>query len=181
VTRDFVDHLTEQWARERPELDTRALRVGARVVRLQRFLHGSVGAALAAFGLTEGESNVLATLRRSGPPFELTPTELYRGLLVSSGAMTNRLDRLEERGLVERIPDDADRRRIRVALTPTGRALIDETMDAYTAALQEQLDFLSDDERRTLEASLRLVLTELERAGLEPPGPDGVSVGPASP
>jgi DNA-binding MarR family transcriptional regulator len=163
MTRDHVDHLIEQWGRERPELDTRALQVAARVVRLQRYLHRSVAEVLGVLGLTEGESNVLATLRRAGPPFELTPTELYRGLLVSSGAMTNRLDRLEARGLIERIPDAADRRRIRVVLTPSGREVVDGAMDAYTAALQEQLRFLDDAERETVERSLRRILVELER------------------
>ncbi len=166
MTRDHVDHLTEQWARQRPELDTRALQIAARVVRLQRFLQRSVSEVLDRSGLTEGESNVLATLRRAGPPFELTPTELYQGLLVSSGAMTNRLDRLEARALVERLPDVRDRRRIRVKLTAAGRELVDATLDAYTGALRQQLAPLDDADLEALEGGLRRVLLELEREPL---------------
>lgn len=163
MTSDHVDHLIDQWAEVRPELDTRALRVSARVVRLQRFLDRRVAEVLARFGVTEGEINVLATLRRAGPPNELTPTELYRGLLLSSSAMTNRLDRLEERGLVRRIPDVADRRKIRVALTDAGRTLVDEAIDVHTQHMAEELGMLDEAERLQLEGLLRRVLVDLER------------------
>jgi DNA-binding MarR family transcriptional regulator len=160
--RDHVDDLTEQWARERPELDTSILRVSARVVRLERFLSRRIQSDLEAVGLNEGEVNVLASLRRAGPPFELTPTELYRGLLVSSGAMTNRLDRLEDAGLIRRIPDEADRRRTRVALTEHGLTTIDRAMDAHIRGLNELLGFLTPSQRDDLEALLRTVLAHLE-------------------
>ena len=159
---DHVDRLLEQWRQQRPELDTRGLDVAARVVRLQRFLERRTASVLDDVGLTEGELNVLASLRRSGPPHELTPTELYRGLLVSSGAMTNRLDRLADRDLVRRIADPDDGRRVRVALTDAGREVIDGAMDVHTAQLQDQLGFLDDDERATLVAALRQVLVHLE-------------------
>jgi DNA-binding MarR family transcriptional regulator len=160
--RDHVDDLIDQWRRERPELDTALLRISARVVRLERFLARAVLAALDDVGLNEGEVNVLAALRRAGPPYELTPTELYRGLLLSSGAMTNRLDRLEEAGLVRRTPDDTDRRRTRVALTERGRATIDAAMDAHVRGLDDLLGFLDDAERGTLESCLRDALAQLE-------------------
>jgi DNA-binding MarR family transcriptional regulator len=160
--RDHVDDLTEQWARERPELDTSVLRVSARVVRLERFLARRIQSDLEAVGLNEGEVNVLASLRRAGPPFELTPTELYRGLLVSSGAMTNRLDRLEDAGLIRRIPDETDRRRTRVALTERGRATIDRAMDAHIRGLDELLGFLTPSQRDDLEDLLRTVMAHLE-------------------
>ena len=163
MERDHVDHLTEQWARERPELDLDALAITARVLRLQRFLDRYVQRAIEHTGLTEGEANVLAALRRAGAPYELTPTELYRSLLVSSGAMTNRLDRLEAAGLVRRLPDAEDRRKVRVALTEQGRTMIDEAMDAHTRGVHEALAFLGDDERDTLERLLRRVLVEFER------------------
>jgi DNA-binding MarR family transcriptional regulator len=160
--RDHVDDLTEQWARERPELDTSALRLSARIIRLERFLARRIQSDLDAVGLNDGEVNVLAALRRAGPPYELTPTELYRGLLLSSGAMTNRLDRLEDAGLVRRIPDDDDRRRTRVALTERGRQTIDEAMDAHIRGLEGLLGFLGDEDRDTLESLLRRVLAHLE-------------------
>jgi DNA-binding MarR family transcriptional regulator len=161
--RDHVDRLMEQWARERPELETRALSLVARVVRLERFLDLDMTTLMDRFDLRIGEGRVLSTLRRAGPPYELTPTDLYRGLLLSSGAMTNRLDRLESRGLVRRIPDDEDQRRIRVMLTDAGRELIDEAMDAYTKDLEAKFAFLDPEEHDRLVSLLRVVLIELER------------------
>ncbi len=163
MSSDHVDDLTRQWARERPELDLDVVAITARVLRLQRFFDQAVQRAIAHTGLTKGELNVLAALRRAGAPFELTPTELYRGLLVSSGAMTNRLDRLEEAGLVDRTPDQDDRRRIRVSLTERGRELIDEAMDAHNATLGATLACLDEHERAQLEHLLRRILSELER------------------
>jgi DNA-binding MarR family transcriptional regulator len=159
---DHVDSIVEQWARERPELPTDALAIAARVLRLQRFLDERVDDSLRAFGLNRGEMNVLATLRRSGPPYELTPTELYQGLLLSSGAMTNRLDHLEARGYVQRLPDQEDRRRIRVSLTPSGRELIDRALDLHVTEMESHLGFLAPDERTQLASLLRRVLVEFE-------------------
>lgn len=159
---DHVDQLTAQWAAERPELDTSPLQIFARVVRLARYLDRHAVEYLRRFDLHEGETNVLAALRRAGPPYELTPTELYRSQLVSSGAMTNRLDRLEAAGLLRRTPDPDDRRRTRVALTERGREVIDAAIDAHTAALRELLAFLPPEDQEQLAGRLRRVLLELE-------------------
>jgi DNA-binding MarR family transcriptional regulator len=159
---DHVDHLTAQWARERPELDTSLLRISARLVRLSRFLDRASADHLAPWGLKDGEQNVLAALRRSGPPYELTPTELYRSLLVSSGAMTNRLDRLEAAGLLVRTPDPDDRRRTRVGLTAEGREVIDAALDAHLEAMGELLAGLSSEDADDLERLLRGILSRLE-------------------
>lgn len=159
---DHVDRLTEQWARERPELDTRPLRISARVVRLQRFLDQRIATTLEHLDVSEGEVNVLAALRRAGPPHELTPTELYRGLLLSSSAMTHRIDRLESNGFVRRIPDDDDRRRVRVALTDAGHQLVDAAMDRTVAELSKVTGALDDEEHAALEQMLRRLLTVLE-------------------
>jgi DNA-binding MarR family transcriptional regulator len=167
MDRDHVDLLTDQWARERPELDTRALAVGARVVRLQRHLERRLREVLARFDLHEGEANVLAALRRAGDPYELSPTELSRGLLVSSGAMTNRLDNLEHRGLLVRVPDPVDGRRVQVRLTAAGREVVDAAIDAHTRALHDQLGFLPEPDRQALEDLLRRVLAVLDAE----PGP----------
>jgi DNA-binding MarR family transcriptional regulator len=162
MDRDHVDRLVEQWAAERPELDTSGLRIAARVVRLQRFLDQAANDAVSPLGLQLGELNVLAALRRSGEPFELTPTDLYRGLLISSGAMTNRLDQLESEGLVTRVPDPDDRRRIKVVLTDRGRELIDRAMDQHTRILKEAFAGIDDEQRARLEELLRAVLLRLE-------------------
>jgi len=159
---DHVDHLLAQWAEERPELDVTGLAIVARVVRLQRFLDRRTEAAVAAHGLTIGESNVLAALRRSGPPHTLTPTKLYRGLLLSSAAMTHRLDRLQELGYVHRSRAEHDRRQVLVALTPAGREVVDAMMDDYTDHLTTLLGVLDEDERGQLERGLRALLLRLE-------------------
>jgi len=159
---DHVDHLLAQWAEERPQLDVTGLAVVARVVRLQRFLDRRTEAVVAAHGLTIGESNVLASLRRSGPPHTLTPTELYRGLLLSSAAMTHRLDRLQELGYVDRSRAEHDRRQVLVALTPAGREVVDAMMDDYTDHLNTLLGVLDADERGQLERGLRALLLHLE-------------------
>ncbi|MBW3618976.1 MAG: MarR family transcriptional regulator [Actinobacteria bacterium] len=159
---DHVDRLVSQWADQRPELATAALSISARVIRLERFLGRVANAATSSWGLTEGELNVLAALRRSGPPFALTPTQLYQGLLLSSGAMTNRIDRLEQQDLVERQRDVEDRRRILVRLTDAGRELIDEAMDAHVAGLEDVFADLGADEREQLTQLLRKLLARLE-------------------
>jgi DNA-binding MarR family transcriptional regulator len=164
---DHVDHLLEQWRRERPELDTSLLRIAARLVRLSRYLDRETAEVLAPWDLSEGELNVLAALRRSGAPYELTPTELYRSLLVSSGAMTNRLDRLEAAAMIVRTPDPDDRRRTRVGLTDRGREVIDAALDAHLEALGGMFAGLTDADAGHLEQLLRAVLCHLEAGELD--------------
>ena len=159
---DHVDQLLAQWARERPELDVTGLAIVARVVRLQRFLDRRTQTVVGEHGLSIGENNVLAALRRAGEPHTLTPTELYRGLLLSSAAMTHRLDRLEELGLVERCRAEVDRRQVRVTLTDRGRGVVDEVMDAYTAELNGLVGHLHPDTHAGLAAGLRELLLHLE-------------------
>ena len=162
VAGDHVDQLLAQWARERPELDVSGLAIVARVVRLQRFLDRRTETVVAAHGLSIGETNVLAALRRAGAPHTLTPTQLYRGLLLSSAAMTHRLDRLQELGLVERCRAEEDRRQVLVTLTERGRELVDEVMDAYTAELNRLVGDLDPAARAALGGGLRDLLLHLE-------------------
>lgn len=162
ATGDHVDQLLAQWARERPELDVTGLSIVARVVRLQRFLDRRTAAVVAAHGLSIGETNVLAALRRAGAPHTQTPTQLYQGLLLSSAAMTHRLDRLEQLGLVERCRAEEDRRQVLVTLTPEGREVVDEVMDAYAAQLNALIGDLDPDTHRGLASGLRELLRHLE-------------------
>lgn len=159
-----MDQLLGQWADERPELSTDALAIAARIARLHRFLARTSADALTDFGLSEGEGNVLAALRRAGPPYALTPTELYRSLLLSSGAMTNRVDRLQERGHVVREDDPEDRRRVLVRLTEEGREAIDAAMDAHVAALGQAVGAALPDQedREQLVELLRSMLSAME-------------------
>lgn len=160
--RDHVDRILEQWHRERPDLDTSPMSVIARISRLSRILERRIAEVLARHGLNESQFGVLAALRRAGPPYCLSPTALYSSLLISSGAMTNRLDRLTAMGLVRRLPDPNDRRSMLVQLTPKGLRVIEDAVAAHTANEQVLLGPLSTTERGTLAGLLRKLLAEHE-------------------
>jgi DNA-binding MarR family transcriptional regulator len=140
---DEVTRIVAAWRRERPDLDVAPLEVFSRVSRLARHLDRDRGAAFAGHGLETWEFDVLAALRRSGPPYQLSPGALVCETLVTSGTMTNRIDRLEARALVQRLRDPDDGRGVLVRLTDAGRALVDTAL----AALLER--------ERTLLTSLR--------------------------
>jgi DNA-binding MarR family transcriptional regulator len=167
--RDYVDVILEQWARERPDLDAAPMGTIARVWRLARLSEAATEENFAEHGLSRGGFDVLAALRRSGAPYELSPTELYSSLLISSGAMTNRIDRLEEMGLVERIPHADDRRGIRVVLTERGRRVIDDAVRDHLENERRMLSVLSPEERRVLPALLRKLLLHLGDVAEETP------------
>ncbi|QKD01752.1 MarR family winged helix-turn-helix transcriptional regulator [Mesorhizobium loti] len=141
----------EQWKRERPDLDVSPMGVLGRLNEASSLIaHDRLAPLFARFGLQAGEFDVLATLRRSGQPYALTPTALYEATMVTSGAMTNRLDRLEKAGLILRGPHPNDRRGIVVQLTEKGLALIDEALTAHVANEHEILAGLSNAEQETL-------------------------------
>lgn len=165
---DEVDRLLEQWATERPELDCSALGVVVRVQLLSKLLRQDAEAALAPLDLKLWEYDVLSALRRQGPPYQLPATGLARASRLSSGAMTNRIDRLEDRGLVVRGSDPADGRAVQVRLTDRGRLLTDAAIGARLAASGHQLAGLSEPERRALSGALRKLLLATAAAG---PGP----------
>lgn len=154
---DQVDKLLFQWAHERPELDSSGLSVVVRVLYLAKIFRQSAERALSPLQLKLWEYDVLSALRRQGPPFLLPATELARASMLTSGAMTNRIDRLEERGLVVRVPDPADRRGVNVRLTMNGRNLTDAAIEARLTAANEQLKVLSPQERRAVSDGLRKV------------------------
>ncbi|MFZ5807654.1 MAG: MarR family winged helix-turn-helix transcriptional regulator [Chloroflexota bacterium] len=147
---DAVDKILEQWQRERPDLDASPMGVIGRLSRLSQHIDHAIQAALAPLGITSGEFDVLATLRRAGAPYQLNPTLLYQALMLSSGAMTNRLDRLEQAGYVRRLPDPRDRRGTLVQLTEEGVQLIDRAVDVHIQNEQRLLADLSDEEREKL-------------------------------
>ena len=171
---DEVDGLVEAWARELPDLDLGPVAVFSRISRLARHLDLARREAFTAEGieswefdvlatfmqrlLTPGEFDVLAALRRAGEPYELSPGRLLRETLVTSGTMTNRVDRLAARGLVERNPDPADRRGVLVRLTPEGRAHVDSAFTALLQAEHELLDGVPDRDRERLASLLRSLL-----------------------
>ena len=161
---DEVDRLVEAWSRERPDLDVAPMEVLSRVTRLARHLDLARRQAFAAHGLETWEFDVLSALRRSGPPYELSPGTLLRETMVTSGTMTNRVDRLVERRLVERRPDPGDRRGVLVRLTARGRHAVDAALDALLAGERELLAGLGPRDRQRLAGLLRVLTTPFDDA-----------------
>lgn len=147
---DHVSTVYEQWRAERPDLDASPLLVIGRIHRIAAALTPELTAVYADFGLGEGEFDMLATLRRQGEPFALTPGELSERTMVTSGAVSKRLDRLEARGLLERRPTRGDGRSRTVHLTEAGRSLIDEALTAHLANEHRLLAGLPPRDRDTL-------------------------------
>lgn len=162
---DPVDRLLQQWAQERPELDCSSLSVVVRILLLSKVLRQDAEKALAGLDLRLWEYDVLSALRRQGPPFQMAATRLARDSMLTSGAMTHRIDRLEARGLVSRRDDPADRRGVNVCLTDKGRRLTDAAIEARLHAAREQLRALTPAECRAMADSLRKVLVELPPVG----------------
>ena len=159
---DQVDRLVEAWARERPDLDLSPMEVLSRVTRLSHHLDVLRRSTFAAHGVEPWEFDVLAALRRAGAPYELSPGRLVRETLVTSGTMTNRVDRLERRGLVGRSPDPTDRRGVIVRLTPTGQRTVDDAMTDLLDRERDLLAELSAGDRDELAAMLRRLLSPFE-------------------
>jgi DNA-binding MarR family transcriptional regulator len=156
--RDEVDELVEAWARERPDLDLAPVEVFSRIGRLARHLDLARRDAFTAAQVESWEFDVLAALRRAGAPYELSPGRLLRETLVTSGTMTNRVDRLVARGLVERLPDPRDRRGVLVRLTPEGRASVDTAFEQLLTAERTFLADLPERDRTRLAGLLRTLL-----------------------
>ncbi|MDH3615604.1 MAG: MarR family transcriptional regulator [Gammaproteobacteria bacterium] len=154
---DAVDDILEQWSEERPELETESLGVVVRIMSLSRAFLRQATEALAPLELELFEYDVLSALRRQGRPYGLPATGLAKETGLSSGAMTNRIDKLEERGLVSRNPDESDRRAVIVALTLDGKRAIDEAIQLRLDAADESLQGLSSKEIGNLASLLRKI------------------------
>lgn len=159
---DEVDRIVDAWRAERPDLDASPMLVLSRVTRLARRLDLERRAAFASHDLEPWEFDVLSSLRRAGAPYELTPGALMNELLVSSGTMTNRIDRLEREGLVSRSPAPDDRRAVLVSLTPTGKERVDEALISLLACERQILSALDPGRAETLGDLLRLLLLPFE-------------------
>ena len=159
---DSVDAVIAQWARERPEMDLSDVGVYARLIQLSDAWGQVVEDIFERHGLTGGEFDVLAALRRSGRPYTLTPSALAGTLMMSRAGMTGRLDRLEERGLIVRTLDADDRRSFRISLTARGRKTIDAAVDDHTAVLDPLQTPLTRAERDILDQNLRRLLRAVD-------------------
>ena len=165
---DEVDAIVARWNRVRPDLDVSPTHVLQRITRAAQLQTTSFNEVFGRYGLSWGEHLVLAALRRSGPPYRMNPTTLFDSMILSSGAMTNRLDRLEAMGLVRRLADPNDRRGRLVELTPKGRELVDEAVVAHVANEARLLAGLSGSERTKLADLLRKLLLSEPFQALDP-------------
>ncbi len=156
--KDPVDAIIEQWAAVRPDLDTAAMEVFGRIFRLSRAMGDRIEKAYARFGISRGEFDVLATLRRSGEPYTLSPRQLSATLMLTTGGMTGRLDKLERAGLLRRSPDPHDRRALQVTLSEQGLSVVDEAVGAGLAVETEALSVLNDEQAGHLADLLRELL-----------------------
>lgn len=162
---DEVDDIVARWQDERPDLDVAPLQVLSRISRLARHLDRARRAAFTAHGLETWEFDVLSALRRQGPPYQLSPGALLRATLVTSGTMTNRIDRLAETGLVSRHRDQHDKRGVVVQLTDRGRSTVDAAMSDLLSRERDLLTGLDDGQQAELAGLLRVLLAPFDAAG----------------
>jgi DNA-binding MarR family transcriptional regulator len=162
MAKDLIDRTVGGWQDARPDIDTTALRVTGRLARIGGHLARRQEAVFERFGLNRGEAGALSALRLSGPAHQLSPTRLGKGLMLSSAGITSRIDRLERRGLVRRLPDPDDRRGVIIELTELGVQTIDEAVQAVSVSDGELVERLDADEARAFEELLRKLLSGLE-------------------
>lgn len=157
-----IDRVVAQWGEQKPHLDTLPMAILGRFLRLQKHIETEISACHKQFELTMGEFDVLATLRRAGTPFTLTPSGLLSSMMLTSGAMTNRLDKLESKGLIKRVHSTEDRRSVTVGLTEKGLATIDEAIEEHVRIQHTLVDHLSDTEMPELNQLLKTWLVAFE-------------------
>jgi DNA-binding MarR family transcriptional regulator len=168
--RDWVDHVRAQWAQERPDLDTSPVAVIGRLGRLGTFLDARLERVFQRYDLSRGDFDVLAALRRAGPPYCLPQKVVMRTVLRTSGTLSVRIDRLEGKGLVRREQDRTDRRGVTVALTERGRDLVDVVAPVHLANEAQLLAALTPAQRETLAGLLRTLLLSFEQPPSEADG-----------
>jgi DNA-binding MarR family transcriptional regulator len=156
--KDAVDAIIGQWHAVRPDLETTPMAVFGRIYRIARNMGDAMEKTYAGYGISRGEFDVVATLRRSGDPYTLSPRQLSATLMLTTGGMTGRLDKLEKAGLLCRKPDPNDRRALQVTITERGLSLIDEAVTAGLEVQRAALTGLDDQEVAVLNVLLRKLL-----------------------
>lgn len=164
---DHVESVLAQWRAERPDLDVSPMAVIGRLSIAVRLVEAGLRRTFARHGLDAASFDVIATLRRSGPPYELTPGQLMRSAMVTSGAITQRLDRLESRGLVTRTPDRRDGRGVQVTLTASGRDALDAALPDHLRTEEALLAGLTPEQRQMLAENLQSLISSVLK-GTEP-------------
>jgi DNA-binding MarR family transcriptional regulator len=159
---NHVDRILEQWGRVRPDLDVTPMGLTGRLKRIARILDREMEPVFAERGLNLASFDVLATLLRSGEPFQLSPGELIENTMVTSGTMTNRIDQLVKAGLVERVPNPEDGRSVHIALTKKGRRVIDRAIEDHVQNLHRLTDALDENAFARLDRLLQQYLNTLE-------------------
>lgn len=159
---DHVDRILDQWRRERPDLDVGDMGLFGRIKRLSIHLGREVEKVLQEHGLSSSNFDVLATLRRSGAPYRLSPGDLLATTMVSSGTMTNRIDQLEKAGFIERVINPEDRRSVLIALTPKGFDCVEATVTAHVSNQHRLAAKLDEAEKAALNALLKKFLADFE-------------------
>ena len=157
MKKDHVDIILDQWAKERPDLDTSPMAITGRIARISAHLRGEMQKTFQAFGLNHASFDMLATLLRSGPPYALSPGELLDSAMVTSGTMTNRIDRLVEAGLVSRAQSDEDKRSFVISLTDKGYKLINRALESHVQTLHRLTERISPRNRAKLIELLKVL------------------------
>ncbi|GAA6197637.1 MarR family transcriptional regulator [Pseudophaeobacter arcticus] len=161
---DHVDFITDQWARERPDLDVSAMGIIGRVARLYLAYQEAMQVTFSRYGLNAAKFDVLATLRRSGAPYRLSPGDLLKATMVASGTMTNRISRLEAEGLVLRLINPDDSRSFLIELSADGLALIDRVVEDHVATQERLLAPMPNQERTALKTLLSRAQAAVEKS-----------------
>lgn len=159
---DSIAHILSEWRRERPELDASAVGIHGRIIRLAAYMVRRTETWLSPLGLSWEAFSLIVTLRRSGKPYELRPTDILKESLLTSGAVTNRIDRVESIGLVERVRTKGDRRSYAIRLTAAGKRLADKAIENHVVALKRSLGALSESEQKQLAKLLAKLLSAAE-------------------
>lgn len=160
---DGVDKIIAQWNRERPELDVEPMALIGRLMRIASHISKGMGETLLEYDLNGASFDVLATLRRSGAPFALSPTDLMTTMMITSGTMTNRIDQLVKRNFVERIANEHDGRGFLITLTGEGFTLIDEVVGAHVKTQEKLVSGFSKADQKAMNQLMKTYLEDIEK------------------